>query len=128
MSTDYRLYCLDCDNQEAIHASYSPVRIEEARDILSKASVFALLGDLDESEYVIHRDSDRGPRIRWQWFVKHHGHRLRIISEYGEVDGQCSKDISCSACGDVRYHACKLDVDHAGPCSPVAAKSRGNET
>lgn len=94
MSTDYRLYCLDCDDQQSIHANY----LDHCRDT--------------------------APRIRWQWFAEHRGHRLRVISKYGEVDGQCAKDITCNVCGDVRHHACKLDAGHEPPCSAVPGKAK----
>jgi hypothetical protein len=77
MSTDWRLFCKDCLDTEKLYCSYSPVHLEEVREILKYASVFAR--------------SDRGPRIPWDWFARHQGHTLRPISEYGEVDGACAQ-------------------------------------
>ncbi len=56
-------------------------------------------------------------RIDIHWFAEHHEHRLRIISEYGTIEGTCSKRVACD-CGHGAY--CRREPDHDGACDAKA--------
>lgn len=50
-------------------------------------------------------------------------HRLRVRSEYGEIDGQCRRRVTCEYCGCEPGY-CDRDAEHEGVCSTKRQRER----
>jgi hypothetical protein len=121
MGTSWDIRCIDCGEDADVTANYDPIRIYEIQAIIEHAAAFAGMGAVD-SDFEVKRV---GVYVPFVWLAKHAGHRLRPVSEYGEVDGTCAKDYHCEHCSS-RLGQCDKDVDHEGPCGKrVAIKREG---
>lgn len=113
MGTSWDIYCLDCDDEAGVSASYSPIRQNELWPMLEAAPAIGALAERlvswELAEY------GGGVRAPISWLAKHSAHRLRLRSEYGEIEGQCGKDYCCGHCKS-RLGYCERDVGHDGPC------------
>lgn len=123
MGTSYDLYCLDCEKEAHLSAGHSPIREYELLPLLSLANVLTpeiataitTCGSLSEGEY--------GVRVPVEWLAEHSKHRLRMRSEYGEVNGQCNKQVVCQHCG-CKSGYCDLNIEHDGACSTKRRRER----
>lgn len=117
MGTSWDIYCLDCGENAGVRASYDPIRQHELQPMLDAAPAIGALaerlGGWDLAEY---NGSVRAPI---SWLSKHGAHRLRLRSEYGEIEGQCKKDHQCDHCRS-RLGYCEKDTGHDGPCGKLA--------
>jgi hypothetical protein len=113
MGTSYDLYCLDCKSEADVSAAWDPIHDYSLTPALLVARSFRAMQPIvfDSGWQLLYE----GVRIDINWLVEHGAHRLRIRSEYGEIQGTCAKSILCSHCSsDVGY--CTLDIDHEGAC------------
>lgn len=116
MGPSYDLYCLDCEEEAQVSAGHDPIREYELLPLLALAKVLTpevasainACGQISEDQYSV--------RAPVAWLGQHGRHRLRVRSEYGEVNGQCSRRVVCAHCGCEPGY-CDLDVDHGGGCS-----------
>ena len=115
MSTSWDVRCIDCGEDAGVHASREPIRLYEIQSILQDAHKIALLRGVDSDLTLRLIDVV----IPIEFFTKHAGHKLRPVSEYGEVDGTCAKDFTCGHCGS-RLGQCDKDIGHSDPCGKRA--------
>lgn len=107
MSTDWNVKCLDCDDVCTFDdANHQDVLMSM---LCKHAEAIAALAPLLASACIELR-TDYGP-IDATWFARHVGHRLRPISEYGDLLGQCAEHLPCQ-CGVLQR--CILDAEHGG--------------
>lgn len=122
MSTSWDLYCLDCEEPANVMSSHSPIRREELWPMLTHAAAIGglvpLLDGDDIYEWRLANGFQHATTVPIRWLAKHAAHRLRLRNEYGEIDGQCGKEVRCVRCKQVFYGRCKLDIGHAGECEP----------
>jgi hypothetical protein len=111
MGTSYDIRCIDCNETAGLRASYDPVHLDTVQEIISHAVYFAGLADMD-TNFEMYACAVYVPT---RWLTKHLGHRLRPVSEYGEVDGTCAKYFHCEHCAS-RLGQCDKDVGHEGAC------------
>lgn len=117
MSTDWNVHCVDC---EETHTFNDANHMDETMAALCKhaAAIAALAPLLAECRTVLLAVEGYGA-IDAAWFVKHLGHRLVPISEYGYLLTQCTEYVAC-ACGSMQR--CRLDRDHNGDHDPKAKR------
>lgn len=112
MSTYWDIKCRTCNvkagayNQNHAESQMWDI-IKHAAAIAAAAPVLAAFGCTDGLDIGV------GWRPDAEWFVKHLGHDLVPVNEYGEESGQCSGQVVCDSCGT--HHNCKADRGHAGP-------------
>jgi len=112
MSTDYRLYCRDCDDQMEVWNIRDPSVL---RDVWNKREAIAALDGLTDAIATESNPSD--PLPVW-FFVTHKGHNVVVRDEYGADFGSCVSRVKCKSCGE--RTRCGLAYGHAGDCAPVA--------
>lgn len=121
MGTSYDLRCIDCGQDAGVSASYDPIRAYELQPFIAVARALAgatgakQLVEMKEPFSVTSADMNMGPRISLAWLVEHAGHRIRLVSEYGEVEGTCGQAITCTHC-KAQHGYCDKDADHEGDC------------
>lgn len=95
MSTDWDVYCEDCDAyagiSDANHRNdLMRVLIAHAGPLAELSQVKGLVGYMELSFDGHHVDLD--------FFAAHRGHRLRPISEYGYFEEKCGQEYFCPRC------------------------------
>lgn len=117
MSCDYHVYCVPCcsrhDFNDANHQAPLMRHFIRHRDAIA-----ALAPLLSET----HGDLTLGThfgQVDASWFQAHAGHELRVIDEYGRIDGQCERRVPCEHCKT--EHWCQRPFGHDGLCSPYPA-------
>jgi hypothetical protein len=113
MSNVWYLVCLDCKEDSGLSINHGDSALvdlwEKRHDILR---LFTPIPGIDVEVKANGLDVPI-------WFLqKHKDHRVRPQNEYGQVLGECHKSITCTTCGGTAQR-CKLDSDHAPPCSPT---------
>jgi|SRR5262245_9707713 len=114
MSCDYHVFCVDCqsrhDFNDANHREGLMRHFVTHRDAIAAIAplLAATNGDLELKTYYGHVDAS--------WFVAHAGHELRVIDEYGKIDGNCPRRVNCAHCKTERW--CTLSFGHEGACAP----------
>lgn len=115
MSEDWNVHCLDCNETE--HFNDANHRDDLMAALCRHAKAIAALAPLfkDPGNWLgaLEFRTSWGP-VDVDWFVKHAGHRLVPISEYGGFMDQCPEYVDC-VCG--RSQRCTLQPEHAPPCS-----------
>lgn len=108
MSTDWNIKCLDCGDvhgfDDANHQDELMAHLCKHADAI--ANLAPLLADDHSVEFRTYYGS-----IDAAWFVKHRGHKLWPVSEYGDLLGQCAEYVKCT-CGSMKR--CTRDAGHAG--------------
>lgn len=122
MSCYYEVYCLDCEVQGSIYGGGTDPYLETIQAIIldaPKLVAVAVVSAGCSNIRVSYEAQFQGEwRIDLAWFRIHGNHRLAPISEYGEIIGQCGKEIVCPHCQQRPYPPyCKRERGHAPPCS-----------
>lgn len=106
MSTDWDLYCCDCDEELGAPSSWPDryVVLSSAADLLAELAPHANRADL-----IVELSRQQ---VNLDWFVKHRGHRLVPRNEYGQCFDECGKDFRCGSCGHSKR--CRRKKDHEG--------------
>lgn len=112
MGTSYDIRCIDCSEDAGVCANHDPVRAWELEPFLACAQQLATMVPYEDSLEI---KTSEDTRISLKWLAKHSGHRLRLVSEYGEVQDTCRKRYWCEHCKSALGY-CELDADHAEPC------------
>jgi hypothetical protein len=110
MSTDWNVHCIDCNETYTFHdANWCDV---DMAVVCKYAAAIAALAPLvsETNQINIELTTSYG-RIDPEWFVKHSGHRLVPIREYGHFMTQCPDYVDCT-CGS--RNRCTKDVGHDG--------------
>lgn len=115
MGTNWDIRCIDCGTDAGVSGNYDPIHQDEIQEILEHAAKFAALRGIG-NDFVVTRI---GVDVPFEWLAEHAGHRLRPVSEYGDVDGTCAKEFKCAHCGS-RLGDCDKDVDHQDACGKRA--------
>jgi hypothetical protein len=129
MSTDYDVYCLDCDSSAGFYdanhqfelmrevAKHGPFLGAACRFLLelgvsaNQRSTYELkVGSYGTAHYM----------VDFEWWAKHGDHRLVSRSEYGECDNDCYEYYRCGSC-QTSLH-CLLPKGHEGPHNHVRPK------
>lgn len=113
MSTDWDIRCVDCGENYGFddmnrREGLMLALVRNAPHLVQFAGVLADL----RSEDVELRVSFPDRIINLAFFLRHAGHRLSPIDEYGRLSGNCHGQAACGSCG--KSHPCALAVDHAG--------------
>ena len=112
MGTSWNVRCIDCDKDAGVYAEYSPIYIEEVRQVIRLAPRFANLTIGAGNEIEIRISSLIVPSA---WLAEHASHQLRPVSEYGAIDGTCAKETKCEVCSlGIMY--CEKEIGHEGKC------------
>jgi hypothetical protein len=115
MSTDWHLFCATCEEDGWGYGADLNHRNLALKALIPHMTLFAAVGragfDIDPESFDFYGSGTRGLAA---WAAKHDGHRIRVKSEYGAFDDECSEWIHCPACGhqDMR---CTLPEGHDGP-------------
>lgn len=115
MSTDYRLWCKDCDDDIGVWNIRDPSVL---RDAWNKRDAIAALDGLTGS---ISTESNPGAPLPVAFFVRHRTHNVVVRDEYGFELGFCMSRVKCPTCGE--RARCALAYKHEGECSAVATHS-----
>ena len=117
MSTDYGVYCIDCNDKYIIednhHIEFGRLLVRLAPKL---AAFYPTLNELRDGAF----GSDVFLRVPYEnidlsYFAKHEGHNLIACNEYGECDDECAEYFRCSSCGDRKTcrRLKKHDGDHS---------------
>lgn len=119
MSTDWNVYCVDCDSTERFNDANHAVDL--MRILIKHAKAIGALDAL-VSEYGIYSVELRTPygNVSTSWFKEHADHRLIPRNEYGGYDDDCNKRVKCADC-DVGF-TCVRVVNHEGKCARTRPK------
>lgn len=117
---------MDCKDTAEIRASWDPVKEYEVLPALTDAKAIgafaraAKANNGSSTEWSLRwgEGCSGGVHIPLDWFAEHGDHQLRLVNEYGEVKGQCNREIACSDCKSFKGY-CGLDVGHKGECEPT---------
>lgn len=116
MSCDYDITCLDCDEccgfQDANHADGTMRAIIANR--LHAERIAESLNAMDGVSFSNSEPETMYGNLPCFWLLKHRGHRLAVVDEYGKLDWQCFKRTKCAHCQT--SHQCKLPEGHDGEC------------
>jgi hypothetical protein len=110
MGTSWGIRCLNCGENACIDDNHVPPHFDTIQLMVEHAAKLAALPDMFGLDVTF-----TGVSAPLRWLKKHAGHQLRPVSEYGEIDGTCTKDFKCDHCGS-RLGSCDKDVDHTDPC------------
>lgn len=110
MSEDWNIYCKDCGETHKFRDANH--QVELMHGLIEHADAIAALAPLmnDWGSYITLSAEHYGS-IEPKWFLKHRGHELVPISEYGNIDGQCDVYVKCT-CGYSKR--CTLEKGHDG--------------
>jgi hypothetical protein len=108
LSTDWDVYCLDCDDSLGLDGTKSFV-LALIRDAPALAELGESLKKLPDLDIEI---SVYGRQIPLSWFVLHGKHRLIAKDEYGHLDDECGARFKCGRCDVDSY--CKRARGHDG--------------
>ena len=108
MSTDWDVYCLDCDDSLGLDGTKKAVSIliDDGPALSQLFESFGRLSSLDIEVSVY------GRPIVLSWFGKHGKHRLIAKDEYGHLDDECGARFKCGHCFVDSY--CKRARGHDG--------------
>jgi hypothetical protein len=95
--------------------------VEFMRLLIKNANEIAGLDKLARAEFSVELVSTWGS-VNIEWMAKHCTHRLAPVSEYGDLDGECSEKVQCDKCGS--WKPCVLPNDH-DPGTPHSFKKVG---
>lgn len=119
MSCDYFVYCVPCNDRHPFNDANH--QVELMRAFIRHAVAIAALTPLSTDT---HGDLFLGTaygRVDPSWFQHHLGHELRVIDEYGKLDGDCGQRAACPHCRI--HHPCGLPHGHLGHCTPRLRKT-----
>ena len=110
MSTDWNVHCVDCNDTLRFDDANHQDQLMQL--LCTHADAIASLAPL----FVEATGQDLELRTFWgrvdpAWFLRHRGHRLVPISEYGDLLTQCIELVRCE-CGSMRR--CTRDRGHDG--------------
>lgn len=54
------------------------------------------------------------------WLAEHGNHKIKAISDYGQIDGDCYKQVQCGVC--LHVERCRRPEGHEGVCSSKVVK------
>lgn len=117
MSTDWDIYCLDCEEGMGLNNWDHHERDVQDACRPEAAAALAALARVGLEMVDGIRPSSSMTSLDLSFYVKHEGHRLAPRSEYGEILGTCGKDIVCEHCGRRAYERCRLPMGHEGMCA-----------
>jgi hypothetical protein len=110
MSCDYDVICTDCNQQLGLDGWNH--MDNECRMFVRNADVIAMLYEAKKVAGVDLELSHWRGHVDWEWFLKHRGHQLRVVDEYGRYDDTCDERFDCESCGYMT--SCKLTKGHDG--------------
>ena len=116
MSTDWDLFCTDCNEALGLYdANHRDAECEKLRLLLPRFKNFPV-ELLKEAGFDTELNSDElfQKRVDLEWIVKHADHNVVTKSEYGDILNRCNKTVTCCDCNT--RHTCHLDKDHEPPC------------
>lgn len=111
MGTDYGFACIDCKDNYVL--SDYRVWSDSCHDALAMLKELTALGKVikDSDTFV----SFHSNRLDLSFFVKHEGHRIRVVDEYGRVDDTCGADVVCKTCNHAPWRwKCLRPIGHDG--------------
>jgi hypothetical protein len=119
VSTDWHYYCETCDEDGWGYGADLNHQGDALKDLLVHFPLLARLAaaGLDVDPESLNVSGAYRVHGLAQWVLKHEGHVIRVKSEYGDIDGECSKRIKCTGCGGNRQR-CGLPEGHDGDCVP----------
>jgi len=109
MSTSYDFYCHDCHKESDMERSDTNhrygllVKLLEHKDAI--AEVASIKGLYEEACLTVDQ-----VWIDFKFFAEHKGHKLGVISEYGEIVGMCGWEAQSRK----EYFSCNLPPGHEG--------------
>ena len=114
MSTDWTVYCRECDS--VLDITDANHEVELMRELVKSGPTLRRIATLARSlpkrvELTLDADSGYGWPTALEWFGDHGGHDLVARDEYGREDGQCGERVTC-VCGS--RVACVLERGHEG--------------
>jgi hypothetical protein len=117
VSTDWDVWCADC--HEEVTALQDNRSVALCRTLILAAPALAILGQSEAWPALRKEDFElscfRG-RVDPSAFAKHAGHHLVTMSEYGEIDGRCSRHVRVYWTEqDWDFAYCMADPGHSGP-------------
>lgn len=110
MSCAWDVKCLTCNVKAGMDVNHG---VDIMRLLITNAKTIAAIDDLSTAAGKIGWFVELGSpgfSIPVQWFREHHAHRLAPVSEYGDLDGECSEKVQCPHCGS--WMKCVLERDH----------------
>jgi hypothetical protein len=108
MSTDWDVYCLDCDESLGLNGTKSSVLVLIG-DGPSLSELFESFKNLPNLDIEI---SVYGRQVSRSWFAQHGKHRLIAKDEYGHLDDECGARFQCGHCD--AQSTCKRVRGHGG--------------
>jgi hypothetical protein len=123
MSTDWDIYCLDCESEHGFDDANHQDKLmrELARlgpTIKTMCELMAPLDDLGRPPLNFYSEPriqlDDGGRLRFntKWWVQHGDHKLVARDEYGHCDDECGEHYKCNSCGS--WKTCRRTKNHDG--------------
>lgn len=114
MSTDYHVFCVDCQSRHDFNDSNHQAPL--MRRLIAHAPAIAALAPLLEATGGDLSLGTSYGQVDASWFAAHAGHELRVIDEYGKLDGGCVRRVRCPSCPS--EHWCRHPHGHSGACEP----------
>ena len=116
MSTDWDLYCADCDEEFGFDWNHG----EKALAQFLGADIRGWLESLPTNFRWPYQFKEGQIVSLGLWYQRHRGHVLRVRNEYGQYLGECNKWVDCHGCGSAV--PCHLPTDHDGGCQVKSAE------
>lgn len=115
MSCDWDVRCVTCGDNHGFHDANhcEDLMLSLCKRAEAIAALVPLIATSRYGEIELRVGSYGAVDVRW--FARHAGHQLSPVDEYGRLLNQCQNYVACGECST--QHHCKLDKDHAGPCS-----------
>lgn len=98
MSCTWDIICMDCNEEADFYEVY---RVDIVRSIILKSDAIAefraKINDSATTLYDLEVRCDNHD-LPLEFFLKHRGHRLLPVNEYGDLDLPCPLQFSCQLC------------------------------
>lgn len=121
MSHNYYFHCLDCHSTGEMENQRLAAMRELCRDVKELGvAARALLKAAERTPYLalfVFQDP-----LPLTWLAEHGDHNVKAISDYGAIDGECYRSVTCGTCEQT--HPCRRPTGHEGACSPKRDEER----
>ena len=124
MSRDFFLQCKTCIHDQrwgyGADLNWQQYALCDLVPHLPAFAAIAKLGfDIDPDTLSLH--GSYKPRGIGAWALKHIGHAVTVVDEYGETWGLCGFPVICGSCA--ASHRCDQPTNHPGACTTTTVKA-----
>lgn len=113
MSTDWELYCTDCDTETDLQWNHGETYIAQLIPELARIAQMRAVENILNAHFV----NFEFPADLLPFAELHATHKVVPRDEYGQVSGRCARRVVCRSC-DSRIR-CMRPPDHDGECAPT---------